>query len=363
MPLNDLSDDDSFHVKPPRLSIALNDDDITTRSLEANRRATVDTIPRLSLGSTRLSERFADLNELGIDAASILDEAGNVTVDDDTARDLLEQAGFDVDVLLEEDTQDVQAFAEALRRGGRHSDIGVGAGQEVEDDTFRFVVPDRARFMREQREAEEKEDDQAEEEATEEQIPPLDGLDDAEAEDQLDEETADADDAHERTLREDSITAAERPQADPMKPTAKSAKHRRKELKVSKHGIEYPSLPPTVVKRLATTFLRSAGNGNAKINKETLDAIVQTSDWFFEQIGEDLESYADHAGRRTIDEGDVVTLMKRQRLLNANTTPFSLAQKFLSRELLQEIRMPTPAKSKKAKKRRMETIDEEESVG
>lgn len=53
----------------------------------------------------------------------------------------------------------------------------------------------------------------------------------------------------------------------------------------------------------------------------------------------------------------------RQRLLNANTTPFSLAQKFLPRELLQEIRMPTPAKSKKAKKRRMETIDEEESVG
>lgn len=317
MPFNDLSDDDSFHVKPPRLSLALNDEDITTRSLEANRRATADTIPRFSLGSTRLSERFADLNELGIDAASILDEAGNVTVDDETARDLLEQAGFDVDVLLEEDTRDEQAFAEALRRGGRQSNLGVGAGagagagQEVEDDTFRFVVPDRARFVREQREAEEEEDARAEEEVEEEQIVPADELDDAEGEGELDEEAADAEDAQERTLREDSITAAERPQADPLKPTGKPGKRKRKELKLSKHGIEYPSLPPTVVKRLATTFLRSAGNGNAKINKETLDAIVQTSDWFFEQIGEDLESYADHAGRRTIDEGDVVTLMKR----------------------------------------------------
>jgi hypothetical protein len=39
---------------------------------------------------------------------------------------------------------------------------------------------------------------------------------------------------------------------------------------------------------------------------------MQASDWFFEQLGEDLQAYAKHAGRKTIDESDVLTLMKRQ---------------------------------------------------
>lgn len=86
---------------------------------------------------------------------------------------------------------------------------------------------------------------------------------------------------------------------------------RKKKLKVSKHGIQYPSLPAGVVKRLATTFARTAGNSKAKINKEALEAIMQASDWFFEQVSDDLGAYAKHAGRKTIDESDIVTLMAR----------------------------------------------------
>jgi histone H3/H4 len=86
---------------------------------------------------------------------------------------------------------------------------------------------------------------------------------------------------------------------------------RKKKLKVSKHGIQYPSLPAGVVKKLATTFARTAGNRKAKINKETLEAIMQASDWFFEQVSDDLGAYAKHAGRKTIDESDIVTLMAR----------------------------------------------------
>lgn len=85
----------------------------------------------------------------------------------------------------------------------------------------------------------------------------------------------------------------------------------KKKVKVSKHGIQYPSLPAGVVKKLATTFARMGGNSKAKINKETLDAIMQASDWFFEQASDDLGAYAQHAGRKTIDESDVVTLMAR----------------------------------------------------
>jgi histone H3/H4 len=85
----------------------------------------------------------------------------------------------------------------------------------------------------------------------------------------------------------------------------------KKRIKISKYGIQYPSLPVGVVKRLATTFLRTGGNSHVKISKDTLDAIMQASDWFFEQVSDDLGIYAQHAGRKTIDESDVITLMKR----------------------------------------------------
>jgi histone H3/H4 len=143
----------------------------------------------------------------------------------------------------------------------------------------------------------------------------------------------------------------------------------RKTIKVSKHGHEYPSLPPAVVKRLAQSFAKASG-AKGKITPDALKAIMQASDWFFEQLGEDLQAYANHAGRKTIDESDVVTLMKRygtsmigylknvgtwltcsrQRQVNPNTTPFALAQRHLPRELLQELRMPPPVVPKKRRK-------------
>lgn len=80
---------------------------------------------------------------------------------------------------------------------------------------------------------------------------------------------------------------------------------------ISKHGIEYPSLPQGVVKRLATTFAKTSGVGKAKLSADTMKAIMQATDWFFEQLGDDLSAYAKHAGRRTIDESDMITLMRR----------------------------------------------------
>ena len=86
---------------------------------------------------------------------------------------------------------------------------------------------------------------------------------------------------------------------------------KKKKVKLSKHGLPYPSLPAGVVKKLATTFARTSGNSKAKINKETLDAIMQASDWFFEQVSDDLGAYAKHAGRKTIDESDILAIMAR----------------------------------------------------
>ncbi|KAH7176347.1 centromere kinetochore component CENP-T-domain-containing protein [Dactylonectria macrodidyma] len=90
-----------------------------------------------------------------------------------------------------------------------------------------------------------------------------------------------------------------------------SLKARRKKKRISRHGIEYPALPPSFVKRVAQTALQSSGLSNQRISPDTLEALTQASEWFFEQLGDDLGAYADHAKRKTIEESDVVTLMKR----------------------------------------------------
>ncbi|CAN8100692.1 unnamed protein product [Discula destructiva] len=137
----------------------------------------------------------------------------------------------------------------------------------------------------------------------------------------------------------------------------KSAKHERLNRpgkKISRHGIEYPSLPSSVIRRLAQRFV-----GKAKISSDTLNAIIQASDWFFEQLGADLRAYANHAkGRTTINDSDMLMLLRRQRQTSPSATPFALAQKHLPRELVQELRMPAPASKKKRSRQAINAGDE-----
>lgn len=133
-----------------------------------------------------------------------------------------------------------------------------------------------------------------------------------------------------------------------------------KQKRLSRHGIPVPNLPAGVVKKLATQFARTRAGSKAKINKAALTAIEQASSWYFEQVSQDLAAYSKHAGRKTIDESDVTTLMKRyalpyqsqqhedfadltrQRHVNSSTTVFSLAQKHLPKELQQDMRLAMP---------------------
>jgi histone H3/H4 len=84
-----------------------------------------------------------------------------------------------------------------------------------------------------------------------------------------------------------------------------------KQKRYSRHGIPVPKMPSGVVKKLATQFARGRAGSKAKINKQTMSTIEQASSWYFEQVGEDLAAYSKHAGRKTIDESDVTTLMRR----------------------------------------------------
>jgi histone H3/H4 len=115
-----------------------------------------------------------------------------------------------------------------------------------------------------------------------------------------------------------------------------------KQKKLSRYGVPVPNMPVGVVRKLATRFARARAGSKAKISKATLAAIEQASAWYFEQVSEDLAAYSKHAGRKTIDETDVTTLLRRQRHINNATTVFSLAQKHLPKELLQDMRLAMP---------------------
>ncbi|XEV03713.1 hypothetical protein FSHL1_009000 [Fusarium sambucinum] len=159
---------------------------------------------------------------------------------------------------------------------------------------------------------------------------------------------------------EPTVTTTTHLPADDRLPRGLKANKKRK--RISQHGIEYPSLPPAFVKRVAQTALQSSGLSNQRLSAETLDALIQSSEWFFEQLGDDLGAYADHAKRKTIEESDVLTLMKRQRQIGPRSSMFSLAQKHLPRELLQELRMPVPQPIKQRKAKRVSDQGDEREV-
>lgn len=85
----------------------------------------------------------------------------------------------------------------------------------------------------------------------------------------------------------------------------------RKEKKLSRHGIPVPNLPSGIVKKLATRFSRAGKGGSTRISKDTLAAVEQATEWFFEQASDDVTTYSKHAGRKTIDESDMTALMRR----------------------------------------------------
>ncbi|KAL7620961.1 hypothetical protein AAE478_008272 [Parahypoxylon ruwenzoriense] len=332
-------DDDDSELKPPRSSI-LEDENFTVQSIELPRRAWSEApfsrLDRGSLGSVRFSDYVGpglgddvDDNDVGIDSGFFpppaLDDTGEVGLD--------EEAIFE---RMDEET--------GHQNMGRQSDFGPIQIPEVGNEST-FVIAPVESPIRDQTATGgiELEDVPQAEDYSDDIGEPLGAFDTDDDNEEL----------HETTII--SQTA---------EPLAKKIRGRKAGKKISRHGIEYPSLPQGVVKRLATTLAKTAGVGKAKISSDTLDALMQATDWFFEQLGDDLSAYARHAGRKTIDESDMIMLMRRQRQTSTSATPFALAQRHLPRELLQELRMsvPPPTKAPRKKQSRHVNVDEEEEV-
>lgn len=398
MAIDDMYDDDSYHEHPPRQSLLPElPDDVdggTVQSLEFGRRA-ISEDPRFMFPG-RLSERFGDLSELGI-----VDEEYEVDGTFINRRD----GGLDtgLDEALDEDDTTTQMRALTGRRNGRPSDVDLGVFGDADDDTeeptFRFMIPERIRApARDEQAAGEEVDEDVSENGM-----PLHEEEDAgqsgQEEDELDETTAflkgedqteagiqgwesdpGLDDDNDLAAYREEESAIDRSLQSPERrtPAKQQANVRRaKEVRISQRGLEYPSFPAASVKKLALGFMKSEGS-RARLNKDAVAALVRVTDDFFEQIGIDLAAYAEHGGRKMIEESDVIALMKRcitfaitrsctwltrrcrTRKTTANSTTFSLAQKMLPRELLQQLRMEPPQKLRGQKRKRLNTIQEED---
>lgn len=343
MPLGDMYDDDedSLQEAPPQQSLLLDlpddADNATMHSLEFGRRAFSEDPRNMFTG------RGSDLNELLVD--------GEEYEIDGTFINRRQTMNPD-DIIEEDDEQDFGNTTTEIRaltgRGdGRLSDVDLGVfgeDDETEEPTFRFTIPPRmqasarqepdnevdeshdaaARRILHNKEGQENDEDLDEHEGAQPSDPidqydttalvlDFDGASHIQPEEW--EPIPDGDgDTHLQAYREEVsatdrslMTTAESPaRLAPQKATAR----KRKTPLFTESGQPYPSFPATTVKALAAGFAKSQGS-KGKIGKDTVDALIQASDHFFEQMSEDLKAYADHSGRRSIDESDVIALMKR----------------------------------------------------
>ena len=116
---------------------------------------------------------------------------------------------------------------------------------------------------------------------------------------------------------------------------------RRRPLKLTRHGNKIPSLPTAFVKRIAVETQTRMGKKKPVLSREHVAALDQATEWFFEQVGEDLEVYATHGKRKKrVDESDVLLLMRRQRVLRERGSLKALAKDFLPPDLVKELDLP-----------------------
>ncbi len=305
----DEDEDDNLLLPLMRSTDFVEDDNLTQRSVELPRRAAVGQPPgrvsRGSFGSVRMSDPIGVINELGLGA---LAADGNDSAfiqqsdfEDFEGTNIEEYATGNLQPpYLEEGTGRISLAS------GRTSDI---RPQEIPEDdtetTFLLPLPERNSLLGRLStgEVEESDGDGNEYDDTRDQSVEADDQNHSEV-DQVDAEEEDV------TMGDTTIFQSEK-----VSSGRKKIHRIKKRIKISRYGIQYPSLPVAVVKRLATTFSKTSGSGsgssNTKLSKDTLEAIMQASDWFFEQVSDDLSTYAQHASRKTIEEIDVVTLMKR----------------------------------------------------
>lgn len=335
MPREDL-EDDSFHAPEPRMSVGVDND------IEGNRRR------RLSDMRSRYSDQLRILNDL--EDVQDMDEDTLESVAQELLGDYQDQD--EEDLVGNQTTRNLRGLMEQEADGQLDNDSTRQSFTTDGDPTFHFQLGgDRSRLSLARSEAPLEFEDIVHDpteiemdvteafagaEATEKEPELEDVLDQDDARDdganwiedaapadstevpegdmtqpQLQDPTMDMS-INEGTIEISPIVIRQKAAAQPAPKVARAAPVKRapKKMKTSRYGIEYPSVPSAVVKKLASRFSKVYG-GNGKVSHDTLSALTDASDWFFERMSEDVAAFSTHAKRKKIEEADVVTLMKR----------------------------------------------------
>lgn len=116
---------------------------------------------------------------------------------------------------------------------------------------------------------------------------------------------------------------------------------RKRRVKMTKHGTLVPSLPSSLIKKIATEVHVRNGRRKPVFGPEHTKALEQATEWFFEQVGEDLAAYSSHGRRkRRIDSEDVFLLMRRQRLFQNPGELRKFAKTWLPKEVRATLDLP-----------------------
>jgi histone H3/H4 len=128
------------------------------------------------------------------------------------------------------------------------------------------------------------------------------------------------------------------PNALPTVPSKAAPSARSKKLKMTRHGEMVPSLPSSLIKRIAIEAQEALGNRRPKFGKDHMKALEQATEWYFEQVGEDLAAFSDHARRRKrIDKSDALLLLRRQRLLQGEGELLEAAKELLPKDVVADM--------------------------
>ncbi|EPS36840.1 hypothetical protein H072_9644 [Dactylellina haptotyla CBS 200.50] len=341
-------DEDDEDISPPQLTSPLmkdNDDDEATGTVngtprfEVARRAVADNDRRMSFLPNAF-DRFADFDDVVMDDSVIQEQLPS-----DVG---FEQSSFAVE-------QEGLSFADQTADlNGDVSNFFDPQGMGISDDEtdFRLEQVDISALAEEPPEL-----------INDDSSPPpfAGGLEPGFVDSDFDEEDGEGRPLHlqaglQSALGRRPLNLGDNDDDDEMDSRPAKRPRTKKELPLSSYGIPYPSLPPRVIKAII------ARTSKHKLSKEALNMIVSASNSYFENLGEDLGSFARHAKRKTVEEGDVLQVLRRHRLLNDKTTVFSLANQYLPRELLQDIRIQVPKRNEVKPRRRRAQDEADESM-
>ncbi|NXQ21979.1 CENPT protein, partial [Peucedramus taeniatus] len=99
-----------------------------------------------------------------------------------------------------------------------------------------------------------------------------------------------------------------------------------KRLGTSQKKPREPQIPRSLIKQIFRHFAKMP------VTRDAFQIVEKCSERYFKQLSSDLEAYAHHAGRKTVETADLEVLLRRQGLVTDKMPLTTLIERFLPLE-------------------------------